>query len=243
VKIFQGNTAITRRKFITGGLCALAGGILLDGIGFLPDAIADTATAGKFPYEPLDPISIGQSAWNPSGCSGCGGKSLGAIVYGLRSALGPGSPWDQVPINIGMFGNGGGPLRETCGALIGPYLVMSLVGAGRAIGKPFYQWYCEFPFPSTDWDDYVPSSGELPSKNLFQTVSGSTLCSVSRDKWQKEYIRLYGEGAKEPRNDRCTKLICDCVKKAVELLNDWNAGLLPEDESRPPGGGPPPASS
>jgi hypothetical protein len=40
---------------------------------------------------------------------------------------------------------------------------------------------------------------------------------------------VYGEGATEPRNDRCTKLICDCAKKAVEMLNDWKAGILPAD--------------
>jgi len=35
---------------------------------------------------------------------------------------------------------------------------------------------------------------------------------------------VYGEGVTEPRNDRCIKLVCDCVKKAVEMLNDWKAG-------------------
>jgi hypothetical protein len=231
---------ITRRKFIGVGTSAFLGGVLLEGVGFSTSAMANTPATGAWPYTRLDPDAIGGAAWNPPGCEGCGGKSFGAIVYGLKSALGSDSPWDQLPINMGMFGNGGGPLRETCGALIGPYLLMSLVGAGRAIGRQFYQWYCAFPFPSTDWDSYVPQSGPSPSKKLVQTVSKSTLCSVSRDTWQKEYYRLYGEGAKEPRNDRCTKLICDCAKKAVELLNDWDAGLISVDEGPPPGRGAPP---
>jgi hypothetical protein len=236
---YQGPT-ITRRKFISGGISVLLGGILFEGLGFLPNAMAGTPAAGTWPYTPLDPDTIGQAAWNPPGCEGCGGKSFGAIVYGLRSALGPGSPWDQIPINMGVFGNGGGPRRETCGAIITPYLIMNLVGAGRAIGRQFYQWYCDFSFPSTDWDNYVPKSGPLPSKNLIRTVPKSTLCSVSRDMYQKEYYRAYGEGAKEPRNDRCTKLICDCTKKAVEMLNAWEAGILPSDGGEDHGRGAPP---
>lgn len=163
---------------------------------------------------------------------------MGAIIHALRAALGKDSPWEQLPVNIGSFGNGGGPLSQTCGALMGPYLLMNFVGAGRALGKQFYQWYSGFAFPSTEWDNYVPRSGPAPSKNLVQTVANSTLCSVSRGTWQKEYNRLYGEGAKEPHNDRCTKLICDCTKKAVELLNDWKEGKIPADTGGAPPGGP-----
>jgi hypothetical protein len=223
------SSTISRRRFISGGIYAIAGGIFLEGVGLPAIAMADTPAMGAWPYTPLDPVAIGQSAWSPPGCEGCGGKSLGAIVYGLRSSLGPGSAWEQLPINIGMFGNGGGPFNQTCGAVIAPFLLMNLVGAGKALGRQFYQWYCDFAFPSTEWDSYVPPSGPLPSRNLVQTVSKSTLCSVSRDTWQKEYYRVYGEGATEPRNDRCTKLICDCAKKAVEMLNDWKAGILPTD--------------
>lgn len=234
---------ISRRSFIKGGACALAGGIVLGRTGISAGATAALPDVGKWPYTTLDPVAIGQSAWEPQGCQGCGGKSMGAIVYGLRAALGTGSPWDQLPINMGSFGNGGGPLSQTCGALIGPYLLMNLVGAGRTLGKQFYQWYSEYAFPSTEWDNYVPKSGPSPSKGLVQTVASSTLCSVSRGTWQKEYYRLYGEGAKEPNNDRCTKLICDCTKKAVELLNDWKSGKIPEETGGGPPGGPPGDSS
>jgi hypothetical protein len=214
----------SRRNFIKGSACVLAGGIIL-GESISPAiAAADTPAMGSWPYVILDPVAIGQSAWSPPGCEGCGGKSFGAIVYGLRSALGSGSPWEQIPINLGSFGNSGGPFNQTCGALIGPYLLMNIVGAGRTLGKQFYQWYSEFAFPSSEWDNFVPASGPLPSQNLVRTVANSTLCSESRGTWQKEYNRLYGEGATEPRNDRCTKIVCDCTKKAVAMLNDWKAG-------------------
>ena len=230
--------AVTRRKFITSGLGALAGFSLLSG-GCFPhyDDTAYVPTMGKWPYIPLDPIATGQSAWEPHGCEGCGGKSFGAIVYGLRSALGTRSPWDRIPVNMGMFGNGGGPFSQTCGAVIGPYLIMNMVGAGRTLGKQFYQWYCEFPFPSTNWDNYVPKAGSMPSKNLIRTVSNSTLCSDSRGKCEEEYNRLYGEEAKKLTHERCTKLICDCTSKAVEMLNEWKAGKIVPPDNEGPGGG------
>lgn len=229
---------LSRRRFIKGSACALAGGIVLGGTVFPLNAGAAVPDMGAWPYTVLNPVAIGQSAWEPPGCQGCGGKSMGAIVYGLRTALGAGSPWDRLPVNIGSFGNGGGPLSQTCGALMGPYLLMTMVGAGRALGKQFYQWYGYFAFPSAEWDNYVPLSGPAPSKNLVQTVANSTLCSVSRGTWQKEYNRLYGEGATEPRNDRCAKLICDCTKKAVEMLNDWKTGRLPANTGDAASGGP-----
>lgn len=229
---------ISRRGFIKGGACAVACGVVLGKTVFPAGATAAVPEMGAWPYAPLDPVATGRSAWEPQDCQGCGGKSMGAIIYGLRAALGKDSPWEQLPVNIGSFGNGGGPLNQTCGALMGPYLLMNFVGAGKALGKQFYEWYSGFAFPSAEWDNYTPKSGPAPSKNLVQTVSNSTLCSVSRGTWQKEYNRLYGAGAKEPHNDRCTKLICDCTKKAVELLNDWKAGKIIPDKDGGATGGP-----
>lgn len=228
---------ISRRKFISGGLCVLGGCIALDGGVFTRIARASTPAAGKWPYAILDPVAVGRSAWNPPGCKGCGGQSMGAIVYGLQSALGEGSPWHQLPVNLGAFGNGGGPQGQTCGALMGPYLVMSLVGADKALGEMFYQWYCDTTFPSMDWDDFVPENGARPLETVARTISKSTLCSVSRGNWEKEYLRLNeGQDVKEPSKDRCTKVICDCTRKAVELLNAWKSGEIKEGPKGKPNG-------
>jgi hypothetical protein len=236
MKVISG-FGISRRKFIKGGIYAVGGCAALNSGFFLKRAKAATPPAGEWPYAVLDPVTIGQSAWHPSGCKGCGGQSLGAIVYGLQSALGPGSPWNELPANLGAFGNGGGPQRQTCGALIGPYLVMSLVGADKTLGKRFYQWYCETILPSADWDDYVPENGTKPLKTEVKTVVNSTLCSVSRDTWEEEYLRVHPWGdAKAASRDRCTKVICDCTRKAVELLNAWKSGEIKEESGHFPNG-------
>jgi hypothetical protein len=126
-------------------------------------------------------------------------------------------------------------LKETCGALIGPYLVMSLVGADKALGKMFYQWYCDADFPSADWDSLAPGAGTVPLKTELQTVSKSTLCSVSKGTWQKEYSKIHPDAdVKAATKDRCTKLICDCSRKAVLLLNAWKAGEISEEAAGPP---------
>jgi hypothetical protein len=229
-------SGLSRRKFIKGGLYALGGCVALDA-GLLKIAMAATPAAGQWPYAILDPVAVGQSAWNPPDCHGCGGQSLGAIVYALQAALGPGSPWDDLPKNLGAFGNGGGPQRQTCGAVIGPYFVMSLVGADKALGKMFYQWYCDTNFPSTEWDNFVPGSGTAPLTTDLRTVSASTLCSVSRDTWEKEYSRIHPEANIQAQSrDRCTKVICDCTRKAVELLNAWKSGEIQEETGGAPGG-------
>jgi hypothetical protein len=226
---------ISRRGFVKGGLCALGGFVALDAGLFFKAAMAATPVSGEWPYAILDPEAIGRSAWSLPGHHGCGAQSLGAIVNGLKSALGSGSPWDELPVNLGAFGNGGGPFRETCGALIGPYLIMSLVGADKALGKTFYQWYCDTNFPSTDWDSYAPPSGIAPQNTEIRTVSNSTLCSVSKGTWEKEYSRIHEDGdVKAATKDRCTKLICDCTRKAVELLNAWKSGEISEDTGEPP---------
>jgi hypothetical protein len=105
---------------------------------------------------------------------------------------------------------------------------MNLVGAGSALGAQWHQWCCDFAFPSTDWDTLVPASGNPPSKNLVRSVAGSPLCHVSRTKWETAYYAMWGETPTVPPaayNDRCTKLTCDCTKKAVQMLNDWKNGV------------------
>jgi hypothetical protein len=107
---------------------------------------------------------------------------------------------------------------------------MSLVGAQKALGKKYYEWYCGAVFPSTDWDNYVPEEGAAPLKTEVQTVVNSTLCSVSRDTWEESYQRAHPwEEVKAASRDRCTKVICDCTRKAVELLNAWKSGAMEED--------------
>ncbi len=86
--------------------------------------------------------------------------------------------------------------------------------AASDLGTAFHQWYCDFPFPSTDWDHLTTFDGTVTS------VSGSPLCHESRSQWENVYLRQW-DPTTPYDGTRCTKLPCDTVKKAVQMLNDW----------------------
>jgi hypothetical protein len=211
---------VSRRGFIMGAAAAATGAALLGSPLALAADGDPLPDVGKWPYAPLDPDAIGTLAKAPTGCSGCGGKSAGAIIYGLREAL-PGGPWDQLPVNMGSFANGGGPYGATCGAAAGPFFIMQLVGANGALGTQFHKWYCDTAFPSTEWDALFPGF-----EGTVQSVAGSPLCHESRSIWENVYLRQW-DGVSPYDGTRCSKLPMDTAKKAVQMLNDWALGILP----------------
>jgi hypothetical protein len=221
---------VSRRGFIMGAAAAATGAALLGS----PIALAADGDplpdVGKWPYAALDADAIGTLAKGPAGCGGCGGKSAGAIILGLREAL-PGGPWDQLPVNIGSFANGGGPYGATCGGAAGPFFIMQLIGknvsldptapkwtsAATDLGTAFHKWYCDAAFPSTEWDALFPGFA-----GTVQSVSGSPLCHESRAIWENAYLRQW-DRVSTYDGTRCTKLPMDTAKKAVQMLNDWYA--------------------
>jgi hypothetical protein len=205
------NWSVGRRDVLIGGAAVAAAGIAAAfhpkgafGLGALP-----AVGTWPWPRPGLDPV---KTAGAPAvGLSGCGEISFGLLVGGLCKAL-PGSAWAALPIQMGSYGNGGGPYGSDCGALQGSLLVMNLVGATPGLRQEFYKWYCDFDFPSAEWDALYPF------RDTLRTVSHSPLCHESRAIWDMAY---FGQAARPERPDdtRCAKLTRDCVKKAAELIN------------------------
>ena len=220
---------VSRRGFIMGAAAAATGVALLGSPIALAAEGDPLPPMGQWPYTPLDPDAVGLAAKNPAaGIAGCGGKSAAAMILALRAAL-PDSPWHQLPVNIGIYANGGGPYGATCGGVAGPFFIMSLVGrlvgdtwakAGEQLGTQFHKWYCDFAFPTTEWDD------AFTIKDTVTSVSGSPLCHESRSQWENTYLRQWDRESTYD-DTRCTKLPMDTTKKAVQMLNDWYLGTLP----------------
>jgi len=203
----------SRRDFILGGAAAAAGLAIVRpkaALGF--EALPQIGT-WPWPEGGLDPVKIAAGA--TTGLSGCAVVSFGLIVGGLKEAL-PRSAWPALPPQLASFGNGGGPYGSDCGALMGPLLIMTLVGAPLTLRQEFYKWYCGFRFPSTEWDDLHSF------KKTIQTVANSPLCHESRAVWEGAYLREAYDG-KSYDTTRCAKLPRDCTKKAVELVNAFKA--------------------
>jgi hypothetical protein len=218
---------VSRRGFIMGAATAATGMALMG----TPLALA--ADGDPIPkmgdwapyYTPLDPLKIGRAAFSDTaaepfakGCTGCGGRSAGAIIGALAAAGSVGWPWTTLPLNVGSFHNGGGPYGETCGGVMGPYYVMCLLGVGGTLGAQWHKWCSETAFPSTQWDEFSTF------KNTVQTVSDSPLCHVSRTVWQNAYLKQW-DRVSAFDSSRCGKLYADMTMKAVEMLNDWKAGV------------------
>lgn len=213
---------VSRRGFIVGAAAAATGmAVMGSPLAFAADGDPIPAM-GSWEYAPLDPDTIRKAAFSnlygAPGCTGCGGRSAGAIIEGLVAALG--WPWTTLPLNIGSFHNGGGPYGTTCGGVMGPYFIMTLVGAGGALGAQWHKWCSESAFPSTERDEFSTF------KNTIQTVSGSPQCHQSRTTWENAFLKQWDRVAPYDTS-RCGKLYADTTKKAVQMLNDWKVGVLP----------------
>jgi hypothetical protein len=215
---------VSRRGFIMGAAAAATGAALLGSpLALAADGDPIPAMGAWKPYyTPVDPYSTGKVAldklYGAATCTGCGGRSAGAIIEALAAAKG--WPWTTLPVNVGSFQNGGGPYGTTCGGVMGPYYVMCLVGAGGALGAQWHKWCSDTAFPSTEWDEFSSF------KNTIQTVAGSPQCHTSRATWENAYLRQW-DRVSPYDSSRCPKMYADMTKKAVQMLNDWYAGIMP----------------
>jgi hypothetical protein len=218
--------ATGRRGFLLGGAAVAAAGLTL----LRPQAVYGRdplPEVGTWPW-PEKGLDAASAARGPvTGLRGCGVVSFALIRNELAAAL-PDSIWKAIPPEIASGFNGGGPYGSDCGGLQGPLLIMTLLGAPLTLKQEFYKWYCDFNFPSTEWDDLYPF------KRTIQTVSHSPLCHESRAVWESAYLHKAYDGATYD-DTRCAKLPRDCARKAVELINAWKAngyvGSWAPDES------------
>jgi hypothetical protein len=216
---------VSRRGFIMSAAAAATGAALLGSpLAFAEDSDSIPAMGqwGQY-YVPLDPQAVGKVAFSKDFgaplCTGCGGRSAGAIIEALATQVG--WPWTTLPMNVGSFHNGGGPYGATCGGVMGPYYVMSLVGAGGAIGQQWHKWCSETAFPSTQWDEFSTF------KDTVQTVAESPLCHQSRTTWENAYLKQW-DRVSPYDTSRCSKMYGDMTVHAVEMLNDWKAQVAIE---------------
>ncbi|MBU7006545.1 C-GCAxxG-C-C family protein [Phosphitispora fastidiosa] len=132
-----------------------------------------------------------------------------------------GGPWNNIPIEMFIYGAGGAYSWGTlCGALNTSMAVMCLASDKHAeVGNELIGWYTEFPFPSDKMDAY----SHFPKQH--QTISKSPLCHVSVSTWANaaDSIQRINEKAKK---DRCAKVTGDTAARAAELLNQALEGKV-----------------
>ena len=223
----QAKEGLSRRAFIRGAGAAAAAAPLValtaPGVAeaqavSLPwplprlneDAVRD---AGYFGYWADDPYkSNAKTTVN----YGCGYGVASALLEGIRSGLGAGSPWDTLPLEMFKWGKTGCVDSGTlCGALTGALPIFSLASPASVteMGADLLRWYQEAALPSTEMD-WLDPKRRYPQQ--AQSVAASPLCHVSVSSWCKVSGKLSGS---TDRKARCGKITGDVAKMAAIILN------------------------
>ena len=206
---------LSRRNFLLSGIGGFTAGAVLVGSSCLVKSIVksgatEVTAAGYWPYpeEGLDVDLVRRYGKEAYYGSGCGYASVYALVKALKKALGPGTLWDTLPVDMFKYGyNGAVGWGTLCGSLNGSLAIITLICPELELaGNELIGWYTVTPLPSDIWNPPV------------QTISRSPLCHVSVSIWSK--ATGYAVDSQE-KMDRASMLTGDTVAKTAELLNEY----------------------
>ncbi|HUL61323.1 MAG TPA: C-GCAxxG-C-C family protein [Anaeromyxobacteraceae bacterium] len=214
---------LSRRAFLGGAGGAVAAGTLA-ALGTPASAAVPAAPAGAWPVPPLDPDAVRDAGywgywendpWKSTNY-GCAYGVAAALLASIKRGLGPGSPWDALPLEMFKWGKTGCVESGTlCGALAGALPIFTLASPASVteMGADLLRWYQETALPSAEMDSLDP---KRPYPGQARSTAGSPLCHVSVSLWCKASGKLAGSA---DRKTRCGKLTGDVGKMAATILN------------------------
>lgn len=209
-------------KYAIGAVAGITGLQMLAEKESHAQSIGANSTNWPYPYVNLDPeaarINSHSLYWNGMDC---GTGVFGGIAQMLDTAIG--APWTGFPIEIMLFGRGGGvSWGSLCGALNGAAALISLVvpkDPSVALINELWGWYTAQALPTDAANNatYVVQNytGALP-----QSISGSPLCHQSVSLWCMTANKKVSD---IDRKERCGRLAGDVAAKTVEILNAYFA--------------------
>ncbi len=224
---------LSRKEFLLNTSKAAVGMTAVAGVSSLLTTATTKAntkvTPWPWPYVQLDPDEVRVQAhylyWNDKDC--CSGV-FGAIVNALAAKIG--DPWTNLPIEVMLFGRGGGNGWGTlCGTINGGAALISLVTAKAPSGpliSELWGWYTQESLPSATANSFAANNKYLVHQfdgELAQTISGSPLCHASVSQWCFAAQKKVGD---IERRERCARLAGDTAAKTVELLNAYFANTF-----------------
>ncbi len=221
---------IDRKEFITntskyalGALAGVAGLNMIAGGKILANSKGAT---WPFPWVEIDPDEARVKAhyyyWNEKDCcAGC----FGGISEILK--LKQPDPWANIPMEIMLFGRGGGNGWGTiCGAINGGAAMISLVTervpSGPLINE-LWGWYCQELIPTDKANEFAVQGKYSVHKydnKLISNISGNPLCHASVSQW---CVKANKKVSDLERKERCGRLAGDVAAKTVEILNAYFA--------------------
>lgn len=202
-------------KYSAGAVVGIAG---LNALSKDASAADPVGFAWPYPWADIDPEIARIKAHSLYyGGKDCASGAFGGVAGTLADAMG--APWDTFPIEVMLFGRGGGVgWGATCGALLGGAALISLVsekGPSGALINELWGWYATEFLPSNAANiatyETVKMEGALP-----QNISESPLCHASVSQWCLLADKSVGS---VERKERCARLAGDIAAKTVEILN------------------------
>jgi hypothetical protein len=223
---------VTRKDFLVKTSRAAVGITAVAGLSSLITTASkgnSKVTPWPWPYTQLDKEAVRIQAhylyYNSMAC--CAG-TFGGIVSALATAVG--DPWTNLPMEIMLYGGGGGKGWGTlCGCLNGGAALISLVTNGTqstALISELWGWYTQADLPTTEANQVGIDGHYLVhnyDQDLLQNVSGSPLCHASVTEW---CITAGKTVSSTERKERCARITGDVAAKTVEILNAFFAGTF-----------------
>lgn len=178
-----------------------------------------------YPYITLDPEVARLNAhtlyWGGKDC--CAGV-FGGICQSLSTGIG--APWTEFPIEVMLFGRGGGvSWGSLCGAINGGAALISLTVAkdpSVALINELWGWYTTQNLP-TNAANAATYTVQNYTGTLPQNVSGSPLCHQSVSQWCLVANKKVSD---VERKERCARIAGDIAAKTVEILNAYYASTF-----------------
>jgi Putative redox-active protein (C_GCAxxG_C_C)/FlgD Ig-like domain len=202
-------------KFAVGAVAGIAGLNTLAGSKLMANS---NAFEWPYPYAEIDPEAARLNAHKLyySG-KDCSSGVFGGLVECLKETVG--DPWTTFPIEIMLFGRGGGVgWGSICGTLNGAAALVSLVTDKAPSGgliNEIWGWSTTANLPSDAANaatyEIINYEGEMT-----QTVSGSPLCHAMVSQWNLAAGASTGDAS---RKERCARLAGDIAAKTAEVLN------------------------
>ena len=209
-------------KFAVGAVAGIAGLNTFAGNKVFANSDAFT---WPYPYAAIDPevARIKGHTLYYSGKDCCAG-AFGGLVECLKDTVG--DPWNTFPIEIMLFGRGGGVgWGSICGTLNGAAALVSLVtekGPSAALINEIWGYSTTANLPSDAANsatyEIIKYEGEMA-----QNISGSPLCHAMVSQWNMVAGTKTTDAA---RKERCARLTGDIAAKTAEVLNAHFAGTF-----------------
>ncbi|MBL1215319.1 MAG: T9SS type A sorting domain-containing protein [Ignavibacteriae bacterium] len=212
----------SRKDFLTNSSKLAVGAMVgVAGVNMLSNGkimAKSSSSAWPYPYAQLDPeeARIHAHTLYYSGKDCCSGV-FGGLVECLKTAVG--DPWNDFPIEIMLFGRGGGVgWGSICGALNGAAALISLVtdkAPSGALINEVWGWSTTENLP-TDAANAATYTIQNYTGTLPQNISGSPLCHSSVSQWCMIANKKVSD---IERKERCARLAGDLAAKTAEVLN------------------------